>query len=253
MTIIIKPTHPIASTGDLIPPHQVSHDGERVIDCIYGGGVAIVALDVAYAIIGCYESAIRKIFTAKHRSYEKPSGLLANSQISDEIHILPDEKRQMIREMIARENLPFSVVAPFHSDHPFFGKVDPFVLQNSTKNKTIDILLNAGVLHEEIARRSWAAGQPVFGSSANTSLMGSKYRVQDIEQSVLDASDLVIDYGESKYVNTLGRSSTIIDFSDFSVIRMGVMFDQLSLAFDKHFGIQLKTANSKNANSGARQ
>jgi hypothetical protein len=33
---------------------------------------------------------------------------------------------------------------------------------------------------------------------------------------------------------------------------MGVMFDQLSLAFDKHFGIQLKTANSKNANSGAR-
>jgi len=67
MTIIIKPTHPIASTGDLIPPHQVSHDGERIIDCIYGGGVAIVALDVAYAIIGCYESAIRKIFTAKHR------------------------------------------------------------------------------------------------------------------------------------------------------------------------------------------
>jgi len=33
--------------------------------------------------------------------------------------------------------------------------------------KTIDMLLNAGVLHDEIARRAWAAGQPVFGSSAN--------------------------------------------------------------------------------------
>jgi tRNA A37 threonylcarbamoyladenosine synthetase subunit TsaC/SUA5/YrdC len=241
MGVIIRPAHPVASTGDFISPEQVAADGAKIIDCVYGGGVAIIGLDVAYAIIGCHEVAIRRIFAAKQRSYEKPSGLFANTQISDEVHVLPEEKRVVIREMIAREKLPFSVVAPFRADHPFFSKVDPFVIQNSTKGKTIDMLLNAGVLHDEIARRAWAAGQPVFGSSANTSLMGSKYRTDDIEQGVLDAADLVVDYGQSKFANPLGRSSTIIDFSDFSVIRIGVIFDQLKAAFDRHFGIQLKT------------
>ena len=89
------------------------------------------------------------------------------------------------------------------------------------------MLLNAGYLHNEIARQSWEAGRPVFGSSANTSLMGSKYKASDIETAVLDAVYLVVDYGLSKYHNDLGRSSTIIDFTNFSVIRVGVMFDQL--------------------------
>jgi tRNA A37 threonylcarbamoyladenosine synthetase subunit TsaC/SUA5/YrdC len=102
------------------------------------------------------------------------------------------------------------------------------------------MLINAGFLHDEIARQSWEAGIPVFGSSANTSLKGSKYRAQDIEPEVLSAVDLIVDYGLSKYHNALGRSSTIIDFSDFSVIRVGVMFDQLKSAFNSRFNIDLK-------------
>jgi hypothetical protein len=146
----------------------------------------------------------------------------------------------MIREIVEIEKLPFSVVAPFKNTHPFFKNVDPFVLQSSTKANTLDMLINAGSLHDEIARQSWEAGIPVFGSSANTSLKGSKYRAQDIEPEVLSAVDLIVDYGLSKYHNVLGRSSTIIDFSDFSVIREGVMFDQLKSAFNSRFNIDLK-------------
>jgi hypothetical protein len=165
--------------------------------------------------------------------------------MSEEIHVLPEEKRSMIREMIAHEKLPFSVVAPFRSTHSFFVRVDPFVMQNSTKAQTLDMLLNAGVVHDELARQSWAAGRPVFGSSANTSLKGSKYRIQDIEAGVRDSADIILDYGLSKYANPEGRSSTIIDFRDFSVIRVGVCFDQLSAAFERRFGISLSRSVAK--------
>lgn len=240
MTEIIKSEAPVQSTGDPIPPAQVERDVRRMLATLHAGGLAIVPLDVAYGIVGRKEAAIRKLFAAKNRSYEKPSGMFSSATISEEIHILPDAKRAMIREIIEKENLPFSVVAPFRRDHAFFKSVDPFVLQNSTKSGTIDMLLNAGTFHEEIARQSRAAGTPVFGSSANTSLMGSKYRLADIEPAVLDAADIAFDYGLSKFHNTEGRSSTIIDFADFSVLRVGVVFDRLKDAFKRRFDVDLK-------------
>lgn len=240
MAELIRSEHPVTSTGDEIPPSQLIRDAERILHVVARGGVAVIPLDVAYAIVGGTESAIRRIFAAKNRSYEKPSGLFSSPLFSDEIHVLSVDKRAMIHEIVREENLPFSVVAPFNPQHRFFSRVDPFVLEHSSKQGTIDMLLNAGSLHNELVKLSWGAGIPVFGSSANTSLMGSKYRANDIESAVLDAADLVVDYGLSKYHNPHGRSSTIIDFSDFSVIRIGVCFDQLKEAFHHRFGVTLR-------------
>ncbi|WP_119168806.1 Sua5/YciO/YrdC/YwlC family protein [Algihabitans albus] len=240
MSQTIAPQPPIQTTGDPIPRERLERDVAQVLEVLYGGGVAIVPLDVAYAIVGHREDAIRRIFAAKNRSYEKPSGMFSNWRMSEEIHILPDEKREMIRTVIEQDRLPFSVVAPFRDDHACFREVDPFVIQNSTKAKTLDMLLNAGAFHDEIARQSSAAGKPVFGSSANTSLKGSKYRLQEIEPEVLAAADICVDYGQSKYANDQGRSSTIIDFNDFSVIRVGVVFDKVRQAFKDRFDVDLK-------------
>jgi tRNA A37 threonylcarbamoyladenosine synthetase subunit TsaC/SUA5/YrdC len=230
----------IRKTHDPQPRERLTSDVGKALEVLYGGGVAIVPLDVAYAIVGHTDGAIRRIFAAKRRSYEKPSGLFANATISEAVHILPDHKREMIRTIIEEEKLPFSVVAPFHADHPFLRSVDPFTLANSTKAGTIDMLLNAGLFHDEIARQSWAAGRPVFGSSANTSLKGSKYRLDDIEVEVRGAADIAFDYGDSKYANTAGHSSTIIDFRNFTVIRVGVCFDRLAQAFRSRFDVVLR-------------
>jgi tRNA A37 threonylcarbamoyladenosine synthetase subunit TsaC/SUA5/YrdC len=211
-----------------------------LLDTIATGGVAIVPLDVAYGIVAARENGIRRIFTAKRRSYEKPSGMFGSSAMSREVHVM-DERRHGIVETLVREvKLPFSVVAPFRAGHPIFAKVDPFVLQSSTKADTLDMLINAGQAHDAIARMSWARGFPVFGSSANTSLAGSKYRYAEIEEEVREAADFHLDYGRSLYANPEGRSSTIIDFRDFTVVRVGVRFDQLSKEFAERFDIVLK-------------
>lgn len=230
----------IPSTDSAIPPARLEQDAADVLATVYAGGVGLVPLDVAYALVGHTEAAVKTIFSTKKRSYDKPNGMLSNVQMSDAIHILPDDKRRMIRTIIEQYNLPFSVVAPFDASHAFFDGIDPFVMQNSTKVGTLDMLLNAGQFHNELARQAWANGRPIFGSSANISLTGSNYRLQDIEEPIRQIADISIDHGTSKYANDLGRSSSIIDFRDFSVIRVGVIFEQLETIFREEFGITLK-------------
>lgn len=230
----------ITRTDAAVPTERLQGDVARVLGAVYDGGVAIIPLDVAYAIIGHRPEAIRGIFDAKQRSYEKPSGMFGNWRMSRDIHLLPDDKHDMVRTIIEEERLPFSVVAPFHQNHPVFAKVAPFVLDSSTKAGTLDMLLNAGIVHDEIARQSYERLAPIFGSSANTSLKGSKYRLGDIEQRVRAAATIEVDYGLSKYANDEGRSSTIIDFRDFSVVRVGVCFDRLQAAFKTRFGVTLE-------------
>lgn len=227
-------------TSDPVAPEQLRGDIARLFDALGAGGIALVPLDVAYAVIATTPSGIRRIFDVKRRSYEKPSGMFGNWRMSRDIHVMDDRRHAMVREMIEEEKVPFSVVAPFRSDHPLFGAVDPFVLQNSSKGGTLDMLLNAGQFHDAIAEGSLARGVAVFGSSANVSLTGSKYRYEDVDQPVRDAAAIHFDYGQSKYAHKDGLSSTIIDFTDFSVIRVGHCFDQLKNAFATRFGVTLK-------------
>ena len=114
-------------------------------------------------------------------------------------------------------------------------------MQSSSKEGTLDMLLNAGAMHDEIAAQAWSRQQPVFGSSANTSLTGSKYRFEDIDAEVREAADIYFDYGLCRYANDAGRSSTIVDFTTFAVVREGVIFDAVKAAFSRH-GVELHHA-----------
>ncbi len=232
--------------GD-VPLETLRTDVSTLLDTLATGAVGIVPLDVAYAVLAARESGIRRIFDAKQRSYDKPSGMFGNAGMCHALHIMDDAKHAMVDELIAEEKIPFSVVAPFRRDHDILKPVEPFVLESSTKAGTLDMLLNAGQMHDEIARQAMERGMPVFGSSANTSLAGSKYNLADIEAPVREAASIAFDYGTSKYANEHGRSSTIIDFRDFTVVRVGVCFDQLRAAFRDRFDITLKTASGEPA------
>jgi hypothetical protein len=157
-------------TSDPVTPEQLKSDIGQLFDALAEGGIGLVPLDVAYAVIATTPSGIRRIFEVKRRSYEKPSGMFGNWRMSRDIHLMDDRRHAMVREIIEQERIPFSVVAPFRADHPLFAAVDPFVLQNSSKGGTLDMLLNAGQFHDAVAEGSLARGVAVFGSSANLSL-----------------------------------------------------------------------------------
>ena len=89
-------------------------DSSRVLDTLADGGVGIIPLDVAYAIIGNSEAAIRKIFTAKNRSFEKPSGMFSNWDLFNDIQIVGQMKKKLLN--IGNLNLVHS------------GNVDPYMV-----------------------------------------------------------------------------------------------------------------------------
>lgn len=217
--------------------HDVEAEAAEVLDVLDKGGIAIIPLNVAYAILGRTEDAIRRIFAVKERSFDKPSGMFGGGAASADLHKL-DARGEAVREALIEDaDLPFSIVAEYRKDHPLLSKVEPFVLETSTKGATMDMLLNAGPLHNALAALSHGRGTPVFGSSANRSLSGSKYRVQDIEQEVLNAADIVIDHGTCRDANDKGLSSTILDFRDFSVVRAGCRFDEIAAFLKDRFEI----------------
>ena len=229
------------TTSDPVAAATLSADVDTVMDTIAGGGVAIAPLDVAYAIVAATADGIRRIYAAKRRSWDKPGCMFANRELSRDIHDMDNDRHEMVRYLIEEENLPFSIVAPFRRDHPFLAAADPWVVDASSKSGTLDMLFNAGQFHDEMARQSQARQMPVFGSSANMSLRGSKYRLDDIEREVRDAADVSFDYGTSLYANDQGLSSSIIDFTDFTVIRVGHVFERLRRVFAERFDVMLRS------------
>lgn len=228
----------IKVTTDNPVGHDLRAEAEAILHCLRQGGVAIIPLNVAYGIVGHTESAIRRIFEVKERSFEKPSGCFGNLELSRDLHVLDARGEDVRRALIEEADLPFSIVAPFRRDHPFLAALDPFVIETSSKDDgTMDMLMNAGPLHDALVDLSRAEGVPVFGSSANKSLTGSKFTLQDVEPELRAAADIMIDHGPCRDRNAEGVSSTIFDFRDFSVIRRGCRFDELTAFLGTRFGI----------------
>lgn len=222
-----------------MPVIDPAADAERVFAVLRQGGVAIVPLDVAYAVFGGNGEAVRRIFEAKGRSISKPNGMMADFDLFSELHVVNQRERDLVRAVTVDYGLPLSVVAPFRADHPIFSEVDRFTMERSTKIGTLDLLLNAGPLHREICKLSRELLRPVLGSSANRSLTGSKYRLQDVDAEVRAIAAIEIDYGLSRYANASGISSTIINLTTFEVHRHGVCFEQIADILRRHFDIEL--------------
>ena len=87
------------------------------------------------------------------------------------------------------------------------------------------------------ARRP-AAGQPLFGSSANLTGTGTRFRAVDIQPEIRGAAAVVIDYGLQKF-HRYRRSSTMIDFRTMEVIRIGSCYELIAEVLQRHFGVEL--------------
>ena len=123
-------------------------------------------------------------------------------------------------------------------DHPLLRVLDDDALAASTRDATLAILLNAGPFHTEISRLSREHGHPIFGSSANRSMAGTKFRVEDIEPEIKAIADLVIDHGLRKY-HLYQASSTLLDVEALTVVRHGSCFEIIADIVERHFGVRL--------------
>jgi hypothetical protein len=91
------------------------------------------------------------------------------------------------------------------------------------------MLLNAGQLFEEVCRLCREAVLPVFGSSANLSGTGPRFRVEDIQPELRAIADVTVDYGLRR-CHIYQRSATILRFGngDVECVRIGSYYELIS-------------------------
>jgi tRNA A37 threonylcarbamoyladenosine synthetase subunit TsaC/SUA5/YrdC len=213
--------------------------GRRIFETTVDGGVGIFRTDVGYAIVGHTGDAISRIFAVKKRSFSKPCGCFGSWDMFNEIIDCSKPAQDFVRAVIADNDLPLSIVGRRRRDHPIFVAAEQFAIEHATKGDTIDLLMNAGLIHDEIARLALSNSSGVFGSSANQSLTGSKYTFQAIEEDVRAGVDLAVDSGPTKYSDPNGYGSTIIDLDTMRPFRIGIRFAEIRRIAADGFGIDI--------------
>ncbi len=217
---------------------DIAGDARRAFEIIRGGGIAIWPNDVGYGMVGSAPAALRRIFETKRRGSHKRHAMLCSLETQRELHALDTRSQEIVEAITQDFNLPLGAIAPFRPDHPLLAKVDPDLLAASTANGTIGMLLNAGPIYTELCRLAREAVLPIFGSSANLSGRGPKFRVDDIEPEIRAVADVIIDYGLRKY-HTYQRSATIIRFPAVEVVRIGSCYELIADVLKRQFGIEL--------------
>ncbi len=221
-----------------MPVLDIPGDAARAVTAVRAGGVVIMPTDVGYAGIGGCQDALMRFFRAKGRGAHKRNAMLGNLDLHDDIQLLDARAREMVRAIMLDHGLPISVVAPFRADHPLLRALGEEALAASTDGGTLAMLMNVGRFEEEVTRQAAAAGQPLFGSSANMTGTGTRFQVEDIQPTILAAADLVIDYGLQKF-NRYRRSSTMIDFTRMEVVRIGSCYEVIADVLRRHFAVEL--------------
>ncbi len=213
-------------------------DAKRVYDVLVDGGIGIIPTDVGYVILGTTSAAIWKIFEVKRRKPEKLNAMCGCEEMHRDLHVLTEDRRAIVSAVIGAYGLPMGTVAPGRMAHPALAGLDPDVLDQTTEDGTIAMLLNAGPILDTLARIAFADNRLVIGSSANISLQGVKFRADDIEPEIRAAADIIIDYGLARW-NVYGKSSTMINVDTLEVVRYGSCFDLIDDILRRHFDIAL--------------
>jgi tRNA A37 threonylcarbamoyladenosine synthetase subunit TsaC/SUA5/YrdC len=216
----------------------IEQDARRAFDVLKGGGIAILPNDVGYSLIGGSTDSLKRIFETKGRAPTKLNAMLGNDDIHREVHAVSPRQRDIVKAITIDYDLPLGLIAPARAEHPLLRGLDRDAWERSSRDGTICMLLNAGRFHEAICRLSLAETHPLFGSSANRTMTGTKFRVEDIEPEIKAIADVVIDYGLRKY-HLYRASSTLLDITTMGVVRHGSCFELIADLLRRHFAIEL--------------
>ena len=228
---------------------DIEGDARRIFEVLARGGIAIIPNDAGYALMGGSAHAVQRIFVAKRRGAHKRNAMLCAIETQRELHVLDPRSQEMIETITQDYDLTLGAVAPYRPDHPLLAKLDEPLLKASTGHGTLAMLLNAGPLFDAVCRLCREAVLPVFGSSANLTGTGPKFRVEDIQPELRDIADIIVDYGLRKY-HVYQRSATILKFGYGQVecVRIGSCYEQIADVLKRHFDVDLPSDPGRDVN-----
>ncbi|OQE13194.1 hypothetical protein PENFLA_c052G00443 [Penicillium flavigenum] len=207
---------------------NVSRDAKETYDTLKRGGVVIVPTDVGYALLTSTQAGIRRIFSAKGRREDHNIGIIGTYKQHREIHVLSEAKFEMTRVLTEDMAMIVGVIAKYDTEnlHPRLAALDSATLSQVTKGDTVSIAVPEGPFLRELGRLcdEDPEGMLTFGTSANLTGQGQRFRIEDIEPEVIDAVDLVVDYGLQKW-QAYRRGGVNFDAENMKVLRKGAGYE----------------------------
>ncbi|KAH8881768.1 hypothetical protein GQ53DRAFT_754055 [Thozetella sp. PMI_491] len=209
---------------------KVERDAMEAFRVLKAGGVIVVPTDVGYGIMSSSAEGIERAFAAKKRRPGHALGIIGTYRQHAELHILSDNPAEnerlfaLTRAVTVEVGGTVAFVARYHPSHPRLQQFSPQTMDRATKGDTLGIAVPESPFLTELGRLNDEDGQLMVGSSANLSGQGQKCRVEDIEPEVLEAADLIVDYGLQKW-HLYGRAGTIFDLTTMKVLRFGVNYE----------------------------
>lgn len=207
---------------------NVSHDAREAYETLKSGGVIIAPTDVGYALMASTQAGIQRIFAAKGRRQSHNIGIIGTYRQHREIHVLPESKFELTRVLTKDMGMIVGIIAKFDPKnlHPRLAALDRATLSQVTKGDTVSIAVPEGPFLRELGRLCDAdpQGMLMFGTSANLTGQGQRFRIEDVEPAVLACVDLVVDYGLQKW-HIYGRGGVNFDAENMKVLRMGAGYE----------------------------
>ncbi|KAL6232689.1 hypothetical protein BDW75DRAFT_247030 [Aspergillus navahoensis] len=203
-------------------------DAKETYDTLRCGGVVIIPTDVGYALLTSTQAGIQRIFSAKDRQEGHNIGIIGTYKQHREIHVLSEAKFEMTRVLTEDMAMIVGIIAKYDTEnlHPRLAALDPATLSQVTKGDTVSIAVPEGPFLRELGRLcdEDLDGMLTFGTSANLTGQGQRFRIEDIEPRVIDAVDLVVDYGLQKW-QAYRRGGVNFDAENMEVLRKGAGYE----------------------------
>lgn len=207
---------------------NVSHDAKQTYDALKSGGVVVIPTDVGYALLTSTQAGVQRIFSAKGRREGHNIGIIGTYKQHRDIHLLSEAKFEMTRVLTEDMAMIVGIIAKYDVKnlHPRLAALDPTTLSQVTKGDTISIAVPEGPFLRELGRLcdEDPQGMLTFGTSANLTGQGQRFRIEDIEPKVIERVDLVVDYGLQKW-QVYGRGGVNFDAENMKVLRIGAGYE----------------------------
>jgi tRNA A37 threonylcarbamoyladenosine synthetase subunit TsaC/SUA5/YrdC len=189
-------------------------------------GLALVAANVGYSLLGTSRASIEKMYRIKGRVYGNPCIAAGTMEVFDSIIRPPGAAlRAWVADVAGWA--PVAVVGELDEDAPAVRRLDPWVLDHCRVDGTMAVFLNTGPFVERMVELAQRRGILLVGSSGNLSGHGNNYTYQDVPARILDEVDYAIDLGPAHYINDEGRATTIVDLTSYTVRRRGVRAEEI--------------------------
>lgn len=207
---------------------NVARDAKEVYSTLKCGGVVIIPTDVGYALLTSTQAGIQRIFSAKDRREGHNIGIIGTYKQHRETHLLSEAKFEMTRVLTEDMAMIVGIIAKYDTEnlHPRLAALDSATLSHVTKGDTISITVPEGPFLRELGRLcdEDSDGMLTFGTSANLTGQGQQFQIEDIDPRVLDAVDLVVDYGLQKW-HVYRRGGVNFDAENMKVLRKGAGYE----------------------------